>query len=89
MTVLRHAALQRHVGMNAQPVPVGMTRENDCRPSWPVEATAVSVEARARPGRDYCRHPAIGAGQHFRVLQVESKIRGAGPDVVPLRLCPA
>ena len=62
MTVLRHAALQRHVRMNAQPVPVGVTRENDRRPPWPVEATAVSVEAGARPGRDHCRHCSVGAG---------------------------
>ena len=41
VAVLRHAALQRHVGMNADPAFVVVSGKNDGRPTWPIEAAAM------------------------------------------------
>ena len=62
--------------MNAEPVPVGVTRENDRRPPWPIEMAAVRMEASTRPRRDHRRHAAVGAYQHRCIVEVEGEIRG-------------
>ena len=89
MAVLRHATLQRHVGMNAEPTSVGLPREDDGRSSRPIEPATVRTEAGAGPGRDHGRHVAVAAHQHRGIVEVEGKVRRTRPDIVPLRLGPA
>src|SRR5581483_525080 len=56
---LRHAAVQRHVGMDAQPAIAGPGK-HDCRAAGARKRPAVGVIAGAGPRRDHGCHRAVG-----------------------------
>ena len=74
VAVLRHAALQRHVGMNADPAFVVVSGKNDGRPTWPIEAAAISLESGASPRCDHRRDAAVSAREYDGIVQVEGEI---------------
>src|SRR5271170_1782881 len=84
VTVLRHAALQRHVRMHAEPAAVLLAHQDQGGAAGPVEARAVALEAGAGPGRDHGRHRAVGTDQQLGVGEIEGEALGARPDIVPL-----
>jgi hypothetical protein len=88
MALLRHAALKRHVRMDADPLAVRLPRQHNSGPAWPVKSGTFRVESRARPRRDDDGHGSVGAGKHRGVVQIKSKILGARPDIGPLGIGP-
>ena len=59
VAILRYAAGQRHVRMNAKPSSVVLSREYDCGPARTIEKPSIYMETGARPRRDRDRHCAI------------------------------
>lgn len=88
MAILRYAAGQRHVRMNAEPAAVRLPRQNYCGPARAVEGGSIFMETRARPGRDRDCHRAVRRGHDHGVCQVEAELRRARPDIVPLPFRP-
>jgi hypothetical protein len=84
---LRHAAVQRHVGMRAKPA-VGSFGKHHGGAAGARKRLAVGMIPRARPRRDHDRHQTIGGRQNRGLLEDETKVGGLRPDFVPLRRDP-
>ena len=83
MARLRYAAVERHVGMHAQPT-IGIPRKHQGGPAGARKRVAIGMIARARPRCDHGRHHAIRGSQNRGLLKDETEVGGLRPDIVPL-----
>jgi hypothetical protein len=87
MARLRHAAVQRHVGVRAKPA-VGIFGKHQGGAAGARKRLAVGMISGARPRRDRDRRQTIGGRQNRGLLKDETEVGGLRPDIVPLRRDP-
>jgi len=87
MTHLRHATVERHMGMHAKPT-IGIPGKHQGGPAGARKRVTIEMIADARPRRDHGRHHAVGRRQNRGLLKDEAEVSGLRPDIVPLRRDP-
>ncbi len=87
MARLRHTAIERHMGMGAEPL-VTLLRKHHRRAAGARKRPAVFVIPGAGPRGDHDRHHTIGRRQNRSLLQHETEVCRLRPDIVPLRRNP-
>src|SRR5579872_4647630 len=85
ITRLRHAAIERHVGMRAEPA-IAIFCKHQRGAAGARKRRAVLVIAGRGPGRDHDRHVAVGRRENLRLFEHETEVGCLRPDIVPLSL---